>query len=380
MDNLSSRISNIKNKISEMMKAPFAGELAKERALMNKENELKKARYELLLLEKDSQTTTDSLERQSSAYEAWVTTIKEFIRSALTEGRSLGKDVSGIVTTFQTQLLGVSDFSSGKDKTSAEERRVEDLEREYQILQAQYELTYGTMRDELEMWSKEQDASGQRLYSSVSEVEQAITGQKNKLDELEDSYSSWQKKSDDIAEALFNVKMETFAIENEMPLLAESGQAAYDILIESSDDYLKKLEKIYYKELKIIELKKGRREANAQSEVNVEMGVTDKMLTGSETARDWLRRTGRYDGRSVDDLVFSPGNVENDFVSRPGQSPVSFSPQDTIVGVKNTAALGATNISFGNITINGGQNMTAVDIQTVLARTIQKELATIRAR
>jgi len=34
------------------------------------------------------------------------------------------------------------------------------------------------------------------------------------------------------------------------------------------------------------------------------------------------------------------GTKEDDFISRPGQSPVSFSPDDTIIGVKDTSSLG----------------------------------------
>ena len=41
--------------------------------------------------------------------------------------------------------------------------------------------------------------------------------------------------------------------------------------------------------------------------------------------------------------------IKNDFISRPGMSPTSFSPNDTIIGVKNPGAMGGVTISIENI-------------------------------
>lgn len=38
----------------------------------------------------------------------------------------------------------------------------------------------------------------------------------------------------------------------------------------------------------------------------------------------------------------------DDFISRPGQSPVSFNPQDTIIGVKNPGSIGGTTVQINN--------------------------------
>ena len=52
--------------------------------------------------------------------------------------------------------------------------------------------------------------------------------------------------------------------------------------------------------------------------------------------------------------VESSGRVHNDFIQRPGQAATSFSPDDTVIGVKDTASLGGGNgtIVLQNVHIN----------------------------
>jgi hypothetical protein len=38
--------------------------------------------------------------------------------------------------------------------------------------------------------------------------------------------------------------------------------------------------------------------------------------------------------------------MQNDFVSRPGMEPIPFSPDDTLIGVKNPASLGGGDSSM----------------------------------
>ena len=57
---------------------------------------------------------------------------------------------------------------------------------------------------------------------------------------------------------------------------------------------------------------------------------------------------------------FAAANVEtggpkyNDFIQRPGQAPTSFSPDDTVIGVKDTGSLGGGSgtIILQNVHIN----------------------------
>lgn len=67
----------------------------------------------------------------------------------------------------------------------------------------------------------------------------------------------------------------------------------------------------------------------------------------------------------------SRGTARNDFVMRPGQSPVNFSPDDTIIGIKDPSKLGG-NGSTINVHIDTVQGLNAEDV----ARSLQGMLLT----
>ena len=94
-------------------------------------------------------------------------------------------------------------------------------------------------------------------------------------------------------------------------------------------------------------------------------GVKDKITQPFRDAADWVRnfklpsikmpdiRGGLSGWSSRIQSGFSSAfnNPFNDFISRPGSAPVAFSSDDTIIGVKNPAALGAGGVV---INVNGG--------------------------
>jgi len=58
---------------------------------------------------------------------------------------------------------------------------------------------------------------------------------------------------------------------------------------------------------------------------------------------------------------------EDDFISRPGQAPISFSKDDTIIGIKNPATLGKSIVV--NNTITGNQISSELDMSDLARRT-----------
>jgi len=66
-----------------------------------------------------------------------------------------------------------------------------------------------------------------------------------------------------------------------------------------------------------------------------------------------------------------------DFISRPGQAPASFSPQDTIIGVKDPTKLGSTNITINNPVIRDGSDITklANEVSRVLQRQVNSRVS-----
>ena len=66
----------------------------------------------------------------------------------------------------------------------------------------------------------------------------------------------------------------------------------------------------------------------------------------------------------------------NDFISRPGSAPVSFSPDDTIIGMKNPAMLGGGGGIVVNI--NGGNYLSEDAAEEMGDKIIEKLKANIR--
>lgn len=90
-------------------------------------------------------------------------------------------------------------------------------------------------------------------------------------------------------------------------------------------------------------------------------GVKDKITQPFKDAGDWVKNfklpsikmpdIGGGLSKLGSGIQSRFGSPFNDFISRPGSAPVAFSPDDTIIGVKNPAALGAGGII---INVNGG--------------------------
>jgi len=82
-----------------------------------------------------------------------------------------------------------------------------------------------------------------------------------------------------------------------------------------------------------------------------------------------LKDAGLWDSIKWNVITDDNGRYD-DFISRPGMGAQSFSPQDTIIGVKNPGSLGGTNI---NINI---ENLSGLDADTI-ATALQEQLSTM---
>jgi chromosome segregation ATPase len=90
--------------------------------------------------------------------------------------------------------------------------------------------------------------------------------------------------------------------------------------------------------------------------------------------------SGSYQVTKADGSTVWRTNTRNDFVMRPGQGPVNFSPQDTIIGAKGdglASLMGGKNVTIENININAGNSANAQELAYELAREIRRELKTI---
>jgi hypothetical protein len=94
---------------------------------------------------------------------------------------------------------------------------------------------------------------------------------------------------------------------------------------------------------------------------------------------------GRPEGMGGE-TVYGEGTPDSpyhlDFISRPGSGIARFSPDDTIIGVKNPGALGGNyNITFSpTITVNAGSNVDIDRLKSQLSSEWRNELDRIVRR
>lgn len=73
-------------------------------------------------------------------------------------------------------------------------------------------------------------------------------------------------------------------------------------------------------------------------------GILGAAKTVSSLTGDWgMQKQLNY---SPANLNYSPAYKKNDFISRPGQNVTNFSPDDTIIGLKDTNKLGGKSMQF----------------------------------
>jgi len=71
---------------------------------------------------------------------------------------------------------------------------------------------------------------------------------------------------------------------------------------------------------------------------------------------------------------FGGGSTQNDFVARPGQAPIAFSPDDTIIGVKDISKLGggAITININKPTVRNDSDLKA--LANEVSRVLQRQM------
>ena len=95
---------------------------------------------------------------------------------------------------------------------------------------------------------------------------------------------------------------------------------------------------------------------------------------GTKIGEEIQERMGAIGLPTFNDSISRPESATfNDFISRPGSAPVSFSPQDTIIGVKKPGDLGGKNINvtFNNLSVRDDRDVDRIrDVMDDYFRTV----------
>ncbi len=124
------------------------------------------------------QDINNEMGTNKNAFAAWQETIKTAISSEVQAGVDLEADVSNRVKQWQTQLMGISDFT-GEGETAG----VDDFVNKLQLAS---DVTFGTMRAEVDNFVRTQEDRDNGLNTSSTEVIEALGTQYTQLGFLND--------------------------------------------------------------------------------------------------------------------------------------------------------------------------------------------------
>ncbi len=268
--------------------------------------------------------TTDSIDDQTEAvmkltaaasdgqdqFDAWQTTLRETIRSLLLSSQDIDKDVTEVIRKAQTELLSITRFDrAGGDQFSALEENLDSL------------------------------GLAQNIFFGE---------EKNKLqfsEELREDRINGMNES--AAQAISNL---------------EAQRSTLEALVSQEQDWITQQSRIRD------EIERNRESIDRETAA---FNRRNQAMRGGSGGSIGVGGGGGLEATKKSEFVFSLLSRQaalQDFISRPGQPIQSFSPQDTIIGVKDRApGVGATN----NVVINiNGFNRNETELATEVARKI----------
>jgi chromosome segregation ATPase len=224
---LQDELSVVNNRISELSKPRFAGQLDVEILIQNVDREIKKRKladagiadsYTFLQNALNSakggydqlffsiEKVTGAAKKSQDSYDAWKETVQEFIRDTVKSGNILKMNVSGAVEKFSTLLLSTSRFNDETDKTSDYISYLKDA----------YDVYYGGMTDDVNnaIQAHEEQASGvfsssslvisalQEQWQKQTDLTEAIKLQQDAVDESEKKLSDYKLQLDDVTKSI----------------------------------------------------------------------------------------------------------------------------------------------------------------------------------
>ena len=344
LSKLKDELSDIQDTYNSYAKARFAGETASLQHLHEMELAIKKEELAQLELGDTVENTSDTLNREANEYKAWVDTIHEVIRALIKEGNANASNVSKVVRNQQTLLLQSSKFQIEKDK---EKTKLEEMQDALDIEQLKHEINYDEKHYAVQEYIDALDKEREQNWNTSEEAISAIQGVITKLEEKQNAIDDVTKDYEKMTEAVSFMKA---GLENYTEVMSQSVET----WISALDDYILKV--------------------NQAINANANLGGGGGSGPGFNDNGDAITTTSPWNA-----WVTPSGNSYdpyhrnfNDFVMRPGEGPVAFSPQDTIVGFKGDSPMGGS-VTIENINVSGVSGDPS-EIAYELAREIRREL------
>lgn len=312
------------------------------------------------LFEKLSRINSE-MERNQNTFEAWQQTIKTAIETEISAGQNLSTDVTNRVKQWQTALLSTSQFSNNDSGSTQFDDFINKL-------QLAYDVQYGGMRDEVTNFLDAQRDSEVGVFDTSTQLITALQLEISERERLQQAIyeqtevvDRWSKnlesKTLKLQSVLDNIASKKDAIQSTMTNIANLGNAASSA-VSSIKAAVNKL---------TVNQNHNTSNSNGTTSFNT-ANLSRSVVELASMDRGFSSVAKEAIGQNRDGSL-----IYGDFISRPGQATAQFSPDDTVIGVKDTSMLGNTSVSIGNITING-YNKDPEELAYEVAQAIAREL------
>ena len=397
---LKNNLKDVNSEISNLSKARFTGETGIQKLISNVDRFLKEQKLadlgvtdsqsflqNALAKSKDGydalitsiKETTNVAKDSQSEFDAWQTTIEEFIRESIETGNELGANMSQTITQFQTQLLSTSKFG---DETSENEQAVS-------LLRDAYDVHYGAMHDDVRFAIQAHEDQVNGVFASsdlivsalrnqwveqnkwtkaVEDSEQKVDNLKKSLDDSKDMWNNYKKQIQQTKDAL------TELVRKMSDVIAKAKDMPKNILSRDQETSIRltEIEKKYETERRIAEIQAKLEKFRIQEEAkwkgygggesggtgytgtfsnSLNQDVADGTNNSPAEGFDIISAIKDFFDRFTQVSTDKPAQNFDDFISRPGQEPIKFDQNDTIMGAKGGGF--GNDITIGDIYLSG---------------------------
>ena len=198
-------MKDMEESINNILSRRFTGQTGAEKLIFQQEIAIKKAEWAALglgdaqgFLKNATVSTSQALVTQNEelnklidnttsskdTFDAWRTSLQETIRALIIESSDLGKDVTDVVAAQQTKLLGSSFFGSSEGGSGAATGGQTEAEANLERLRLAYEVYFGEQKGNLAFQQQAWEDIGQGVNENAETAWDAITLEREALEEL----------------------------------------------------------------------------------------------------------------------------------------------------------------------------------------------------
>ena len=341
----------------------------------------------------------DATKESEDAYKAWETTVQAHIKALVIQGNQLGRSATEAVRHHKTMLMSVRKFGEEDTKQKTDEELMLDA------LTAARDYYYGGMHEQVNLAIQAQEDLSSIHNDTADTVIAALEREWKARDPIITQIKEHERELNRLrtthligGQTLDYYTKEQARLQNEIYLTVQAITGPGGLILAHNEEGASvRILAAEYAEL-ARQMDRARRPTTGGSSTITVPTTTDS--AGNVHVPGGGIISGPDQNMSpAPGIVFVPsststsplsgsnilpvssllaGQYFNDFIMRPNSSPIRFSPDDTIIGVKETEAsgslVGGGTITIQNININGVNSNNPRQLSKALVAEIKREL------